>query len=82
MDGESVTALRQTLTAALADDYRDIEDDDWRSHWLRFALSIPGEREFPDSPEDVESWVDARVAAFSRQLRLRDRFDAALRGGE
>ena len=74
--------LRATLTAALADNYRELDDEDWQSRWLRLALMLPGEQELPDQTDDIEGWVNARVEAFCRQFKMRDKFEAVLRGGE
>lgn len=76
------TWFREALRVALADNYRDIDDDDWRSRWLRFALTIPGERELPAVGDDVEEWINARIEAFCRQHRYRERFQAAMRGAD
>ena len=76
------TVLREALRAALADNYRDIEDEDWRSRWLRFALTIPGERELPAAGNDIEEWIDSRVEAFCRQQKMRERFEAVMRGAD
>ena len=74
------TVFRESLRAALADNYRDIEDEDWRSRWLRFSLTVPGERELPAVGTDTGDWIDSRVEAFCRQQKIRERFEAVVRG--
>ena len=74
--------FRRALHEALEGNYRDINDDDWRSKWLRFALSIPGDSELPDDNEDhVNNWVTSKVAAFCRQNDMEERFGRAAQLG-
>jgi len=72
------TVLRESLCEALDDNYRDTEGDDWRSLWLRFALTLPGDAQLPGE-DDVDDWIDEKVAAFCRVQRMKDRFEPALR---
>jgi hypothetical protein len=74
------TVLRESLRQALDDNYRATDDDDWRSLWLRFALTIPGDGTLPGE-EDVEEWIDAKVAAFCRGQKMKDRFEPAIKQG-
>lgn len=77
--------LRTILTSALSDQYRELEDDDWRAHWLRFALSLPSEGSLPSEDADegeLSGWVDIRVEAFCRHQKVQERFEAIIRGSE
>ncbi len=50
--------------------HRDTEDtDDWRSRWLRFAVSLPGVSEPPgdDHANDLDDWIGTAVNAFCRR---------------
>lgn len=74
------SVLRETLRQALDDNYRTTDDDDWRSMWLQFAQSIPGATELPGA-DDVEDWIDTKVAAFCRMQKMKDRFVPAIQQG-
>jgi len=74
------TVLRESLRKALENDYRSTDDDDWRARWLRFAQSIPGDSSLPGE-DDVEDWIDSKVAAFCRRQKMTDRFNPAVRQG-
>lgn len=74
------TVLRESLRNALEDDYRSTEGDDWQARWLRFAQSIPGDASLP-SEDDVEDWIDSKVAAFCRSQKMKDRFDPVVQQG-
>lgn len=76
------TVLRQSITVALTDDYRELDDDgDWRSAWLRFAIALPGDSSLPEG-DAVEEWVDAKVEAFCRWTKTQERLRAAREGGD
>jgi hypothetical protein len=74
------SVFRECLRKALSDDFRETEGDDWRSMWLRFALSIPGDAELPIE-DDIENWIDSKVAAFCRKMKMNDRFHSVVHQG-
>ena len=74
------TVLRESLRNALEGNYRSTDDDDWRSRWLRFAQSIPGDSVLP-SEDEAEDWIDSKAEAFCRQQNMKDRFDPAVQQG-
>ena len=74
------TAPRQVLTRiVIGEKYTDTEDfEDWRSQWLRFAMSFAGVADTVPNPEDdpdaVYDWIDRVAGAFSRKHSMLDRF--------
>lgn len=71
--------LKEILVRALILDQfeDDSSDDDWQSRWLRFAKSLPGVGELPDTSSDQDDrfkWIDDAVAAFSRRVDVHGRF--------
>lgn len=78
------SVCRQALTAALDDGYRELDSDDWRSRWLQFALGLPGDGFLPATDaedEEVLEWIDGRTAAFSRAVKISERFRRQLDAG-
>ncbi|GAB4403923.1 MAG: hypothetical protein OHK003_31840 [Anaerolineales bacterium] len=54
----------------------DSDMEDWHCRWIRFAKSLPGAGEMPDS-DDVEKcqdWIQDAVAVFARKQKLRMMF--------
>ncbi len=77
------TILRESLRQALDDNYRNTDDDDWRAQWLRFALSLPGNRTLPGEDEsEIDTWINDKVAVFCRQLKMHERFNNATKMGD
>lgn len=80
-------ALRLILNRILLiDKYHDAEDtDDWRSRWLRFALTVPGAESLPpeeSDEDDIDDWINDAVAAFSKQQQMRQRFQRNWTGAQ
>lgn len=74
--------MRETLVRILyAERYFDTEDSaDWRSQWLRFALTLPG---VPDAPADgeedrriIDDWIDHAVSGLCRRFGMYKRFSS------
>lgn len=59
------------------EEYRDTEDDDWRSRWLRFAVSLPGVGDPPaeDDEARLDDWVDTAASAFCRCNNIRATYE-------
>ena len=77
-------ALRQILLRVVLSDREGITDpdmdpDDWRCQWLRFAGSLPGvAAPVPGLDDDeLRDWVDDAVSAFCSWQETRQRFAAA-----
>lgn len=54
----------------------DVNLDDWRSQWVKFAKLYPGLGELPE-PKDCDGrsdWIDKAVAAFATKLQTRAKF--------
>ena len=69
--------LREILTRILIqEEHRDTDDENWMSRWLRFAIGLPGANDLlpPIDESLAEDWIQDAVAAFSRRLRLREKF--------
>lgn len=70
--------LREILSRILrVERYFDTDDDDdWRSHWLRFATMLPGASDPPgENDEDqFDVWIDESATAFCRQARMMNHF--------
>jgi len=68
--------IRILLVDKYPDD-QDEEDGSWQSKWLRFVRSIPGTTNQPDIDEKdaLEEWIEGIVGAFSRKLRILDRYE-------
>ena len=66
--------LREILVRVLLIDKYDTIDDreEWRSNWLRFALSLPGISELPSVEDEdrILDWIDDAIAAFARRCEL------------
>jgi hypothetical protein len=59
------------------------EDDDaaeWRSRWMRFAMTLPGMSPLQSDPtsDDMEAWVEDAVQSFCRIHRFKERFEPQL----
>ncbi len=67
--------LRTVLVRiCLQEEYGDADDpDDWRSRWLRFAISLGGTAP-PKDEDGQESWIDDVVRAFCRKFRTTTNF--------
>jgi hypothetical protein len=77
------TICREVLQKALEDNYREIDDEDWRSKWIRFALNLPGPQDFPppDTADEIRQWVNTRVEAFCRNKHIPEHLATAMKGG-
>lgn len=80
-------ALRFILVHILTEEgARDTDDmEDWRSRWLRFAVSLPGVSDPPrDDADDVniQNWIDNAVSAFSRHHNFRTTFERYWTGAQ
>jgi hypothetical protein len=75
-------ALREVLTRVLIIDGHDDRDDldDWRSLWMRFAVSLPGMDSPPSEDEGRYDWVDSAVQAFAKKNEAFVRFTEFWRG--
>lgn len=64
--------------------HHDTEDlDDWRSRWLRFAISLPGVCAIPDEKGiELDDWIDDTVAAFSRHHYFLSQFEQYWTGAQ
>lgn len=72
-------AMRQILARILyVEEVTSIEDgNDWRSLWLRFAVSLPGSRPVPGTDDEYDDWIEDAVAAFARRARLFETYSAS-----
>ena len=67
------------------EEHRDTEDDDdWRSRWLRFAVSLPGVGDPPAEDDEVrlDDWVDAAASAFCRCNEIRAKYECYWTGAQ
>lgn len=66
------------------DDDQEEDAGGWYSQWLRFARSIPGttEQPFGDDEEVIEEWIEEVVGAFSRKLKILDKYEGYQGRGE
>jgi hypothetical protein len=58
--------------------HRDTDDpDDWRSRWLRFAVSLPGVSDPPNDSQgdDLDDWIGTAVDAFCRRHNIRTTYE-------
>jgi hypothetical protein len=58
----------------LEEKHHDTEDmDDWRSRWLRFAVSLPGVGDPPGEEDEarIDDWIDIAASAFCRSHNIR-----------
>lgn len=77
------SVLREGMRGALADKYRELDEDTWQSRWLNFALSIPVDGELPDPEAEtdvIDYWIDVRVEAFCRDQKMRKRIEPIIQG--
>ncbi len=78
--------LRTILTRILLveEHIDDMDDDDWRSQWLRFARSHPGIGEVPTSTDDsdLEQWIEQVLVAFCKSTQIRNKFSWHWNEGE
>ena len=66
-------AMREILTRILhIERHLDRDDhEDWRTHWLDFAESLPGVGEIREEDRDrFDDWIDSAVASFARRQSL------------
>jgi hypothetical protein len=69
--------LREILTRILyIEGYFELDDDDWRSQWLRFASGLPGVTEPPKEHESdrFDDWIDDAVSSFALRVDSIERF--------
>jgi hypothetical protein len=74
--------IRQVLRYILLQEgYEDAgcDEDDWQSHWLRFAQSLPGiappsSAEYFVTLQDREDWIEEVVMAFCQKWKVKERF--------
>jgi len=70
--------FREILTRVLLVEEHDddIDPNDWKSQWVKFASLHPGLGELPDSADkDGRSqWIEKAGYAFSKRLQVRTRF--------
>lgn len=53
----------------------DTNMDDWRSRWIRFATSLPGSDELPNTNiDDRLDWIQDTVSLFAKKEKLRAQF--------
>jgi hypothetical protein len=78
--------LRRVLEVALDGDGGDeLDPDDWKVRWVRFAARMPGMTLPPGeeaSDDERHQWVESAVAAFCRRNRFREQFEKVLTGSE
>jgi len=60
--------MRQIL---IENDWSPDDDPDWKSDWMKFAFSLVGSGNFPDSSDTTgrEVWIDEAVSAFCRKMQ-------------
>lgn len=74
--------MRQVLTRLLvADEDRDFDPNSWQEGWVQLASALEG-NEPPDDRDNVVSWIERAVAAFSREMSAVDNMRAALAGSD
>jgi hypothetical protein len=73
--------VRQILSYVLFEDISDAETDpdDWPGLWLRFARNLPNVGPPPQGAgeaviQEKQEWIDSAVDAFSRNIRVLDKF--------
>jgi hypothetical protein len=80
------SVLRAVLWRILeAEEWRDTEDmDDWRSRWLRFAVSLPGVGDPPGKEDEarLDEWIDSAALAFCRRQNIRATFERYWTGAQ
>ena len=77
--------LREGIRAALAEKYRELDEDTWQSRWLNLAMQIPVDQDLPGEEaeqEEIDSWIDQRVEAFCRDQKMPKRIAAYVQGGD
>ncbi|MBV6397607.1 MAG: hypothetical protein HFACDABA_03221 [Anaerolineales bacterium] len=53
----------------------DTDMDDWRSRWIKFANSLPGNDDVPNTnDEDRLDWIQDTVALFAKKQKLKAQF--------
>jgi hypothetical protein len=65
------------------EEFCDTDDmDDWRSRWLRFAVSLPGVSDPPSDDDElnIDDWIETAVSAFSRHNNIRATYERYLTG--
>jgi len=65
--------------------HHDTEDsDDWRSLWLRFAISLPGIIEPPSENDEMhfEDWIDTAASSFCRRHSIRTTYERYWTGAQ
>lgn len=65
------------IRVLLLEGHDDSLSDDWKSHWLKFALTHPGLGELPkvEDTDGRNDWIEICVTAFSKQLQVRSKFE-------
>lgn len=79
-------AMRSILWRILKDEgWKDSEDpDDWRSRWLKFAISLPGISDPPSESDEarIEDWIDSAASAFCRRHNIRETYERYWTGAQ
>jgi hypothetical protein len=70
--------FREILTQiVIMDKHTDGDDsDDWRSRWVKFAMTLPGLGDLPetDDEENRKDWIIKAVATFAKRIQVRAKF--------
>ena len=61
------------------DKHHDLDDDDWKSRWLRFgslcgAGALPDQPYSSDSEKEWDEWIEDAIAKFSRNIQSKQKF--------
>ncbi len=52
----------------------DTDMNDWRSRWIRFATSLPGSDELPNTSDERLDWIQDIVSLFAKKEKLKAQF--------
>ncbi|HMG76107.1 MAG TPA: hypothetical protein VK582_21575 [Pyrinomonadaceae bacterium] len=79
------SALRQILTRIIRiEKFFDTDDvDDWKSHWLNYAMQLPGVGDVPDEDSEesqLDDWIDDVILAFTKKYGMLERFQTYWKG--
>jgi hypothetical protein len=77
------TAMRGILTRILhVERYSDLDDDNWKSQWLRFVSLLPGGPGGPPelTAAEIDDWIEEAVSAFARRFQMLSRFRQSWNG--